>query len=191
MNSERQKSPSGPGDTKDPTSISADEASHSVHPAPRELRQEYRVFPTDYNNVAEVTEAEAHLKAVSIDREVTQNRRAGDVRSWSVMLSENTADQLRAYHGIREVSPVPPHLRRRDKPIKYGAYAKEPGKNTQAIRDFLTSLVPEEERQFINELEDDAGNILAWGALKLSEDARKEVESHDELDLIEDVVEWS
>ncbi|OCK73630.1 hypothetical protein K432DRAFT_472846 [Lepidopterella palustris CBS 459.81] len=106
----------------------------------------------------------------------------------------NTADQLRAYHGIREVSPVPPHhsqLEHRIDSILYAAYAKEPGKDTQAIRDFLNSKVPEEERKFINERKDDADKIVAWGSLKLTEDGRKDVEGHEGLEVIEDVVEWN
>lgn len=106
------------------------------------------------------------------------------------------AAKLMAYHGIRDVSPVPPHhyhqLERRINSKLYAAFAEVPGKDTEAIRDFLSSKVPEEERKFINELENDAGNIAAWGTLKLTEDGRKDVQNYEGIAVvIEDVVEWS
>ncbi|OCK74996.1 subtilisin-like protein [Lepidopterella palustris CBS 459.81] len=197
MDSGHQNSPSRPGDPQDLSSASADKASHPANLTLREPGQKYYVYPKDYNSkdYYNVIETEAYLKTLLGDEQVTQNKRAGEVRSWTVDLSEDdTANLLSAYHGIQEVSSDPrPHTQfeRRTDSILYAAYAKEPGKDTQAIRDFLNSKVPEEERIFINELKNDAGDIVAWGSLKLTEDGLEDVESHEGLEVIEDVVQWS
>ena len=99
---------------------------------------------------ASVKSPKPRLETLLDDGQVIRYERAGEIRSWTVILSEDdTAGHLKAYHGIRHVSPVPPHhsqLERRTDSMLYAAYAKEPGKDTQVIRDFLNSKVPEEER---------------------------------------------
>lgn len=174
--------------SRDMSSSSVIGASNSAPVSPRAPSQQYYVYPKTHND-KEITDTEAYLKTLSGVEEVTPNRPSGELSSWTVVLSgDTTAAKLSEYPSIREVSLVTEDKKIQGEVKIYTVYAKEPGKDTQAIAEFLNSTVAEDKRELINELKDDEGKVEAWYSISLNEDGRKKVEARGGLDVYESVV---
>ncbi|KAF2831048.1 subtilisin-like protein [Ophiobolus disseminans] len=149
----------------------------------------YIVYPTDVNNVNQVSETENFLKAQYGADDIIIDKVDGKVVHWRINLKDgDSTDKLKQYPGLSTFEPTDhqtglvgkakrSNLVRRDRLSTYMAFAVNADNTDQTAEIFellkSKSSHPEDIHQFRLD-----GKVIGWGSLDLSDADKASLETH-------------